>query len=45
MKLVTIIPITTKIDFGHTSSIFTTPYGVLTEINSEKKHLLQLIML
>lgn len=31
------LPIITEMDFGHTSPIFTLPYGVLAEINSEKK--------
>lgn len=37
MKLVTMIPIITEMDFGYTSPILTIPYGVLAEINSEKK--------
>lgn len=31
------LPIITEMDFGHTSPIFTIPYGVMAEINSEKQ--------
>lgn len=31
------LPIITEMDFGHTSPIFTIPYGVMAEINFEKQ--------